>query len=367
MRGGARTPARVRTLLVGLVAGLLSGLSLAPAALAGSDPLFPLQWGPRQVHAPQAWTRAEANGTTIAVVDSGIDLSHPDLASKALAGKTFLDCGSSGCGNGDWQSGPRRDRQGDPHGTHVAGIAGAATGNGKGIAGIAPGADLLAVRVLDDQGSGFAPDVARGIRYSVGRGADVINLSLSSLPGSEALQVVGVPDPIRRAIANANERGVVVVAAAGNSSLPLCEEPGFSRGVLCVTATDRRRNRALYANEPLKRDLLSVAAPGGSGLSFAACGEGILSTLPRGEGQSDCGYPATKTYGDRDGTSMASPHAAGTAALLLGQGCTRRQTLNIITQTARHPVTGARGTFSPLYGRGIVDADAAAARAAGSC
>jgi serine protease len=365
---------RLRLGLLALAVAIVAAALFAPTtgadhatSAAPSDPLFRHQWGPRQIRSEQAWHRTRGAGTIVAIVDSGIDLGHPDLATKVLTGKTFLGCGASACGNGDWQSGPRAQRDGDPHGTHVAGIAGAATSNGRGIAGVAPAARLLAVRVLGDDGGGTTTDVARGIRYSADRGADVINLSLGSLPGGDAFEVVGAPDPVRRAVAYANNRGAVVVAASGNSTAPLCDEPGGAPGVLCVTATDRREARAGYANEPVKRDLLAVAAPGGSGISFAACGEGILSTFPPGQGQDDCGYPGSKAYGDLDGTSMASPHAAGAAALLAAQGCSRSETLQILRQTARNPLTGTRGTYSPLYGYGIVDAGVAAGRAANAC
>lgn len=357
-----------------LAAAMLAAGALVPTAgadhassAAPNDPLFRYQWGPRQVRAEQAWHRTRGGGAVIAIVDSGIDLSHADLASKVLAGRTFLDCGAKGCGNGDWQSGPRSERDGEAHGTHVAGIAGAATGNGRGVAGVAPAAKLLAVRVLGDNGDGLSVDVARGIRYSADRGAEVINLSLGSLPGSEAFQIIGSPEPIRRAVAYAHQRGVAVVAAAGNSAAPLCDDPGGVPGVLCVTATDRRENRAGYSNQPIKRDLLAVAAPGGSGASAVACGEGVLSTVPPGEGQSDCGYPAGKAYGEMEGTSMSSPHVAGAAALLRAQTCNRSETLQLLRQTARDPLTGARGSYSPLFGYGIIDAGLAAARAAKVC
>ncbi|HVF12321.1 MAG TPA: S8 family serine peptidase, partial [Actinomycetota bacterium] len=129
-----------------------------------TDPLFQLsQWGPKQVRAEQAWHTTRGEGAIVAVVDSGVDLDHEDLASQVIPGNTFVDCGDAGCGNGDWESGIDTPSS---HGTHVSGIVAAAADNGIGIAGVAPGAKLLAVKVAT---SGFLPcleeafqDVARG-------------------------------------------------------------------------------------------------------------------------------------------------------------------------------------------------------------
>lgn len=342
------------------------------------DPLYAEQWGPQQVRAEEAWHTATGERTTIAIIDSGIDLDHPDLSGNTRPGATFIAACEDGpppgdppgqegrersCGNGDWESG---EDDGDPHGTHVAGIAGAVTDNGIGIVGIAPDADLLAVKVLDSSGSGSFDDVAAGIRFAVDRGADVINLSLGAPPGVQALVITGVLDQVLEAIEYANANGVVVVAAAGNEAFPICDEPGFDPGVVCVGSTDRREVKSWFGNFPNKPDMLGVSAPGGAGV-FVVCGEEVLSTVPPGEGSTACDYPEDEAYDEFFGTSMAAPHVAGVAALLASLGCERTDTIDIVTSTARDPGDGERGTWDPVYGYGIVDAQAAVEVASALC
>jgi subtilisin family serine protease len=344
------------------VAAIVSLLLLAASGAAQAAPNDPLwaewQWGPRQIKAQNAWTKTKGAGITIGIVDAGIDLGHPDLDAKVIAGRTFLECGKAGCGNGDWESGPAARRATKSvHGTHVAGIAGAETGNGVGISGVAPSARLLAVKVIDEDG-GTTQDVALGVDYARTHGAKVINLSLGGLPGEELLVLAGLQDPVISAIKRATNAGITVVVSAGNDSYPLCENPAIAGKAICVVATDSREARSFYSSGGIKPDMLSVAAPGGSAVPI--CGEDIVSTVPVGESLNGdtCGYGAN--YDEIAGTSMAAPHVAGVAALLRAQGRSAANTLEAITKTARQPGTGTRGTWTPLYGYGIVDAAAAA-------
>jgi subtilisin family serine protease len=331
--------------------------SAVPAtASATNDTYWNLQWGPAQIRAPQAWQTSTGAGATIAVVDSGVDLAHPDLAGKIVGGATFFGCPTqpNGCGNGDWKSG---GGVAEPHGTHVAGIAAALTNNGVGIAGVAPDAKLLAVKALDANGGSFE-EIAAGVRWAADHGADVINLSLGAVPGAQALVITGQVTDVQNAISYARSKGVVVVAAAGNESAPLCDTPGFDTGALCVVATDSRELKAAYSNLGVKLPTDVVAAPGGAALT--ACGDDIVSTVPPDAPPGSCEQSeGTPGYDFYAGTSMATPHVAGVAALLASQGRTDDNIVSVLERTARTPVTGTRGTYTPAYGYGIVDAAAA--------
>lgn len=362
--------------LAALLVGTIPGAQAAPPSDTFYAPTAPVtglgQWGLRQVHAEQAWQHGTGAGTVIGVIDTGVDLAHEDLAAKLLAGRTFVQCGADGCGNGTYL--PSDDPLAAPHhGTHVAGIAAAITDNGKGVAGVAPDAAILPVNVFDGA-SAYTDDLAYAIDWAVAQGVDVINLSLGQLPGLGhlGLQALDEHRPLLdAALANANAAGVVVVAAAGNESSPLCDYPAWAEGLLCVRATTVDELPADYSNLPLKPDMLAVSAPGGGTADYLTqCGGGIVSTVVTGMGDDFCGYAEASpglAYGEMIGTSMAAPHVAGVAALVAAHGCSRQETLDILTSTSRHPLTGSRGTFSPDYGYGIVDAEAATAAAVANC
>jgi serine protease len=335
----------MRTATAAALACLVALICAATATAAPNDPLYGAQWGLPQINAEQAWATSTGAGTTIAVVDSGVDLDHPDLAGKIAGGITFSGCPDkpAGCGNGDWANG-------DPHGTHVAGIAAATTNNGAGVAGTAPDARILAVRVLDDAGSGTTPEIVAGINWAADNGADVINLSLGSLPGTQLLQA-----ELHEAVEAAVAKGVVVVAAAGNEFVaPFCDSPSFADGALCVVSTDPNELRSSFSNFGLKPDLHVVAAPGGRGAVF--CEDDVLSTFPPGA-ETACSPRGGYDY--LAGTSMATPFVAGAAALLVAQGRTNEQVVAALEQTARQPGAGVRGAYNPVYGYGIIDAEAA--------
>ncbi|NJP35085.1 S8 family serine peptidase [Micromonospora thermarum] len=337
------------------VATALVAVAAVPASAAVNDPLYDKQWGLQQIHAEQAWRTSTGAGVVIAVVDTGVDLGHPDLRSKLVPGATFIDCGPAPCGNGDWRGPNGVPDASDEHGTHVAGIAAAATGNGAGVAGAAPDAKIMPIKVLE-AGSGSFADIAAGIRYAVDHGAKVVNLSLGALPGAQALTLTGLESAATEAIAYARTKGVAVIAAAGNETSPLCATPAWEAGALCVAATDRNEVKAPYSNLGVKLDLRAVAAPGGAGA--VTCDDDVWSTVPRGTGSAGCGQGDYDAYA---GTSMATPYVAGVAALLFAQQRSLDNVYSVLMSTARTPVLGLRGVYTPLYGWGIVDAQAAVA------
>ncbi|MDX1657633.1 MAG: S8 family peptidase [Nitriliruptorales bacterium] len=296
-----------------VLAPLLLTLLLATiGAQSSGDPYRPQQWWLDQIGAPTAWETATGGGVVIAIVDTGVDLTHPDLVeqfTRDADGRVF------GLDLIDGDDHPQ-DEQG--HGTMVAGIAAAAVNNGVGVASVAPDARIMPIRVLDEDGSGEGDDVDEGIRWAVDNGADVINLSLEAqeiAPGAGVLQAP--TDAVRYAW----ERGVVVVAAAGNSSNPFTDYPPNSPVVL-VGATDRNDRKAEFSDSG-RRD--AVMAPGVD----------IISTwCDTQRGTQPCDERRERRYGEGDGTSFSAPQVAGAIALLRAQGLDHRQAVDRVRSTA---------------------------------
>ncbi|MFE2561085.1 S8 family serine peptidase [Streptomyces sp. NPDC059352] len=246
-----------------------------------------LERSTQQVHAPEAWAAGyDGTGTRVAVLDTGADTEHPDLKGRVTASENFTDSETAG------------DRQG--HGTHTistVGGSGAASGGKK--KGVAPGADLLNGKVLNDSGSGAASWIIAGMEWAVAQGADVVSMSLGSSVPTDCT------DPMSVAAEElAQNKGTLFVIAAGNSgpTLNTVSSPGCAPSVLTVGATDRDDSTAYFSsrgptivNHTLKPEM---AAPGVAISAAAAGGRGVYA------------------YQSMSGTSMATPHVAGAAAIV---------------------------------------------------
>lgn len=286
------------------------------SARVPDDPRLGEQWHHAQIGSRSAWGRALAEGTVIAVVDTGVDCAHPDLAAACLPGRDFV--------NDDDDA-----RDDNRHGTIEAGVAAAVTNNGVGVAGMGWGARILPVKVMDEGGSGQLSDIVAGIVWAADHGADVINLSLGTMQMSNAL---------RDAARHAYGKGVVLAAAAGNQGPGQPMYPAAYPEVLGVGATSQD-------------DRVTTFSQSGPHVDLVAPGQRILTT--------DLGGG----YASYDGTSEATPLVAGTAALLLGQEPARSpaEVMQLLLDTSVD--LGPAGRDDD-FGFGRLDAAAALARGA---
>lgn len=301
--------------VVSVDAPVVTPASVQPLAAteAGTD-----QWGLAAVHAESAWSITRGTGVEIAVVDTGVDSSHPDLVDRALPAIDLVGDGSSGDPNG--------------HGTHVAGII-AASLDGAGVAGLANRASVLPIRVMDASGTGDIATVASGIIAAADAGAEVVNLSLGSTYDSSVLAA---------AVKYAADKGATVVAAGGNNATDgVAWYPAALSGVIGVSSVDKDLTRSSFSNAG---SFVDLAAPGGS----------ILSTIPGG------------SWGYMSGTSMATGFVSAAAALVLAAkpGLSRGQVESILFNTAADDASG--DGWDRVYGYGLVRADRAALSAESS-
>lgn len=323
-----------------------------------SDPLYPQQWDLFEdtggMRVPAAWDITSGQGTVVAVIDTGIT-THSDLT-QVLPGYDFISdptVSNDGDGRdsdatdaGDYCNGGTSSW----HGTHVAGTIGAAANNGIGIAGIAYSAKILPVRALGACG-GYLSDIADAVVWAAGgtvsgvpanpTPAKVINMSLGGAGQCETY--------FQSALDFAAAQDVAVVVAAGNSNAPASgSTPANCNNVITVGATGREGSKAVYSNFGPEVD---VSAPGGDSSTGGA--NTILSTWNDGTT-----VPGNETYGYMQGTSMAAPHVAGVAALMMTANptLTPAQVEALLKQTAR-PLPGTCDTGG--CGAGLVDAGAA--------
>ena len=284
-----------------------------------TDQFYALQWHYPLINLPAAWdVTTGSNAVTVAVIDTGVLVNHPDLQGQLVAGYDFItDPARARDGNGP-DNNP--DDAGDSdtpsgsssfHGTHVAGTIAAATNNsGRGVAGVAWGARIMPLRVLG-VGGGTSFDIMQAVLYAAGlpngsgtlpaKKADIINLSLGGGGFSQSEQAI---------YTQARTQGVIIVAAAGNEATSVPSYPASYDGVISVSAVSINKTLASYSNSGAKVD---IAAPGGD--SGDANGDGyqdlVLST-----GADDTSGTVVYGYSLKAGTSMAAPHVAGVLALM---------------------------------------------------
>ena len=278
------------------------------------------EWHLNKIQAPQAWdlTTGRTN-IAIAILDSGVNLSHPDLVGKLLPGYNYVANNSNVADD-------------NGHGTAVTGVAAAAGNNGIGVAGVAYGCMILPVKVSDASGYAAYSAIASGINYAANQGARVINVSIAGSAASSTLQ---------NAVNYAWSRNVVVVAAAGNNGNSTLMYPAACANVMAVSAT-----------EP--NDTLSTFSSYGSDIAVSAPGNIIWTT------QNDLNYP----YGGWWGTSVASPVVAGVAALVASANPSLSNTQIVSLIKANADDLGATG-YDTSFGWGRVNARRAVAAAVG--
>ena len=337
---------------------------IAHASAFPDDPGFPLQWnfsGPFGINMPEAWALARGRGApggrgaVVAVLDTGVAYRRlgpfrraPDLGSF-VRGYDFVDD-------------DRYPLDLNGHGTHVSGTIGEATNNGIGATGIAYAARIMPVRTLDRFGAGDAVTVSRGIRYAARHHADVINMSLEF----PAFVNAGDIPQVMSAIRYAHRRGVVLTAVAGNGArAAVLPYPGRAHDVIAVAATTERGCQAKYSNAGAEVDVAAPgggedATPGNDAWDLAHCQPGVpgRSVYQQTFGRDPAHFALPAGY---YGTSMASPHVAGLAALIisskrLGSHPAPDAVQRLIERSARD--AGPPG-FDVRYGHGLIDAAAA--------
>ncbi len=296
-------------------------VSQAPAgrgARVPNDPYYSRQWALEAMSLPYAWNETTgSSAVTVAVIDTGVQTNHPDLAAQLTPGRDFY-----------YDSDYVADYHG--HGTHVAGIIGAVTNNGIGIAGVNWNVRVMPLKAADNSTSGYLDlsSIIEALRYAADRGAEVVSMSFQ-IGGA----TTGEDLFMDQAIEYAYNRGVTMVAAAGNDGEPWVAYPARHPKVIAVGAVGADLVRTGWSNY-------------GSAVDVVAPGAGILSTWPG------------STYANASGTSMATPHVSGLVALIIASGVRGPEAVrNMLHETAMD--LGAQG-FDTEYGWGLVNAHAAA-------
>jgi serine protease len=317
---------------------------IAEAFMTPNDQYFGYQWNFQKINVPSAWDTSTGSGVIVAVVDSGVAYENFSLSNKNYT--RAPDFVSTAFAPGyDFVNNDTHPNDDNGHGTHVTGTIAGSTNNTEGVAGIAYGATIMPIKVLSSNGSGTYDAVANGIRYAADHGAKVINLSLGG-PSAQTLQ---------DAVKYAYDNGVTIVAASGNSGASSVAYPAaYDQYVIAVGATRFDNARASYSQYGSALDLV---APGGDmnvDQNGDGYGDGIL--------QQTFAAPNYGTFGYyfQQGTSMATPHVSGVAALVIAHGNATKPTdvRTAIESTALDLGTAGRDNS---FGYGLVNAAAAVA------
>jgi len=288
-----------------------------PSGGGTTQPAQTVPWGITRIGADAAWGISTGAGVKVAIVDTGVKNDHADLTPRVILGATYV-------------TGTKSAKDDNGHGTHVAGSVGASN-NAIGVVGVAPACTLVAVKVLDRNGSGYLSSVAAGIRWAADNGAKVINMSLGGSSDTQAGDLLS-------AVTYAAGKGVVICAAAGNEGDQVPQPasyPAMYDQTIAVGATD-------------SADAVPVWSSKGSYVDIAAPGVAVKSTYKDG------------LYATWSGTSMATPHVAGAAAVLIAGGTTDPAAVRSkLTTTADDVNAASLPGKDDAIGDGLLDVDEA--------
>jgi len=313
-----------RTIVITILALIvLNPLVVIDAAKLPNDPYLSEQWGWFDIHADKAYASGyQGKDVVVAVLDTGVDHKHPDLKANIVEGWNFVD------NNND-------TTDLDGHGTHVAGIIAATSNNRVGIAGIAPEAKIMPLKVLSESGGAWI-NLDKAILYAANHGAKIISMSLGG-------QVTTVLSPtVLAAILIAYQKNVTLVASAGNENTSAKSYPAAYPNVIAVSAISQNHTRASFSNY-------------GNYITFAAPGVEILSTMSTYPVTLTTQYDLSEDYDYLTGTSMACPFVSGVVALLLSKHTSLTPKMVRDTIVAQAIDIGEKN-WDPYFGYGLPDA-----------